>query len=35
MAATGWEDYEKFSVQVTMIGKKERKEERNHDYREE
>jgi hypothetical protein len=29
MAATGREDYEKFSVQVTIIGKKERKTEIN------
>lgn len=28
MAATGREDYQKFSVQVTVIGKKERKQER-------
>jgi len=28
MAGTGQEDYEKFSVQVTVIGKEERKTER-------
>jgi hypothetical protein len=27
MATTGREDYEKFSIQVTVIGKKERKKE--------